>query len=555
MPKKKILIDTSNGVSKLTNTKQTHEEKRWIIYLRVSTDQQKKDWHGIENQEANCRKWAKEHWVEIVAVFKDEGISWNSITDRKDFIKAISFLKEQNNKFTTIQYFICDSTSRFSRNHKIEKTYELVWEVQATGAELVAVSYWGVVDMESEMGIMKSWFSFLIDSLESKRGQTRVMNGMKWRMLNGYRTFAQPPLGYQFQAVKALDKTNKILVTKEPDATIITEWLTMFADGKLITKQELYSFFQEKKLASNSKYNKTGRLHLSIIDRLLDPWKLLVYAGYLTYPDRGITDIIPAKHKALISMNDMERILIRLWKYKNVTNMKTVEYGENANDYPLRWVLYCPVCDKKMTWWASKSHTKDLHYYYWCNNKNCSIYKKTLRREELHNEMKDLIEEITPPREIATLAEKIFNSIWKDKRDLREKNMSSDKERIKEVEKHMETLMDKILTITNPTVEREAQKRYEALNEEKNQLLEKLEYDPLWEMEKLNLLNDVKTILINPVTLWNKWDHNMKKLLINVLFNGKVYYTKNQGYQTPDLTALHKLFQALKGNKCSNGGP
>lgn len=355
-------------------------------------------------------------------------------------------------------------------------------------------------------------------------------------------------------SIKDKDYRDKSNLKKKPDATIITEWLTMFADGKLITKQELYKYFQERKLASNSKYNKTGRLHLSIIDRLLDPWKLLVYAWYLTYPDRGITDIIPAKHTALISMNDMERILIRLGKYKNVTNMKTTEYWDNANDYPLRGVLYCPVCDKKMTWWASKSHTKDLHYYYWCNNKNCSIYKKTLRRELLHNEIKELIEEVAPPREIATLAEKIFNKIWKEKKELRERNMSSDKERIKELEKQMETLMNKILTITNPTVEREAQKRYEILNEEKIQLLEKLTYDPLWEMERLNLLNDVKTILINPVTLRDIWDHNMKKLLIYVLFNGKLYYTKNQGYQTPDLTALYKLFQALKGNKCANGG-
>lgn len=553
MPRKRIPIDTTNGVAKVRIETQTKEQKKGIIYLRVSTEQQKKDGHGLENQEANCKRRAKENSVEIIGTYRDEWISGSSVTDRKDFLRAIKFLQEQNKKVTNIHYFICDSTSRFSRNHKIEKTYELVWEVQQTGAELVAVSYGGVVDTESEMGMMQAGFSFLVDSLESKRWQTRVMNGMKWRMMNGYRTFAQPPVGYTFEAVKNGEKVNKILIRKEPDAKIISEWLEMFADGKLISKQDIYNYFQQNQLASNSKLNKTWRLHLSIIDRILDPRKLLVYAGILTYPDRGIYDLIPAKHPALISMNTMERILIKLWKYKNLTNMKTTDYGDNANDYPLRGVLFCPLCDKKMTGWASLSHTKDLHYYYGCNNKKCAIYKKTLKREQLHSEIKELIEDITPPREIATLTEKIFNKLWEEKKTLRNTSLHWDKNRLKDIEKQMEQLMDKILTINNPTVEREAQRRYEILNEEKNQINEKLQYDPLGDTEMVNLINDVKTILLNPLTLRDRGDHNMKKLLITVLFNGRIYYTKNQGYQTPDLSALYKLFLALKQSNNVNG--
>ncbi len=555
MPRKRISVDLSKGVMNIGGKASNSEQKKGIIYLRVSTEQQKKDWHGLENQEANCRKRAEEHDVEVIALYKDEWISGNSINDRKDFLKAITLLQEQNKKITNIHYFICDSTSRFSRNHKIEKTYELVWEVQKTGAELVAVSYGWVVDTQSESGMMQAWFSFLIDSIESKRWQTRVMNWMKWRILNGYRTFAQPPAWYQFESIKNWEKINKILIRREPDAKIISEGLEMFADGKLISKQDLYNYFQQNQLASNSKLNKTWRLHLSIIDRILDPRKLQVYAGFLTYPDRGIYDLIPAKHPALISMNTMERILIKLGKYKNLTNMKTTEYGNNANEYPLRGVLFCPVCDKKMTGRASTSHTKDLHYYYWCNNKKCSIYKKTLRRDLLHTEIKELIKDITPPREVAILAEKLFNQIWEEKKTQRNTSLHWDKNRLKDIENQMEQLMDKLLTTNNPTIEREAQKRYETLNEEKNQINEKLQYDPLGNTERINLINDVKTILLNPLTLRENGDHNMKKLLITVLFNGKLYYTKNQGYQTPEVSALYRLFEVLSDSKSTNGGP
>lgn len=522
------------------------EQKLGCIYLRVSTDQQKKDWHSIESQEINCKKRADQNNIKIIWVWKDEWISGNSIQDRKEFMKAIHFLKDKNKKTINVHYFICDSTSRFSRNHKIEKTYELVWEVQKTGAELVAVSYGGIVDTDSEMGMMQAGFSFLIDSLESKRWQTRVMNGMKSRMLNGYWTFAIPPLWYKFESVKTGDKTNKILIPNEPDYSILANWLSMFWDGKIITKQELYLFLQDSNITSNSKYNKTWKLHLSIIDRILEPRKLLVYAWYLTYPDRWIHEKIPAKHKPLITVPTMEKILKRLGKHKNITNMKTNKYWSNINEYPLRWILFCPACDKKMTGRASKSQTGDLHYYYWCNNNKCSMFKKTLRREKLHTELRNILLDITPSKNITQSTERIFKQIRNNKRSLREDSLHRDKDRVKAIEKEMATLMDKILTINNPIFEKEAAKRYELLEEEKNQLIEKSGYDPLRDTEMLNLLQEAQAVITNPVSIWDIADHNMKKLLINLLFKGKLYYDKKMECYTFEVSLIYELFKQQK---------
>jgi site-specific DNA recombinase len=428
MAKKKLIITEDWTLLNLNTIQQNHKQDKlkWIIYLRVSTDQQRLEWHWIESQETNCLRWAKDNNVEIVKMYKDEWISGNSSNERKWFMQAIDFIKEQNRKHTAINYFICDSTSRFSRNRKIEKTYELVGEVHQTWAELVAVSYGGVVDTQSELWMIQAWFSFLMDSLESKRWQTRVTNWMRARILGGYWTFSQPPTWYKFETeishtYAQKHKRNKVLVRKEPEATILSQWLEMFWDWRLISKQDLYNFLCERGMKSNSKYNKSGKLHLSIIDRLLDPQKLYVYAWYLIYPNWWINDLIEAKHPALISLDTMKKILNKLWKYKWLANMKTNNYWANANEYPLRWVLYCTECHKKMTWWASIWQNKWVHYYYGCNTKWCPLFKKTLRREQLHKEFEQIIAEINPPERIGNLVEKMFDKIWNEKKQNRRK--------------------------------------------------------------------------------------------------------------------------------------
>jgi hypothetical protein len=135
------------------------------------------------------------------------------------------------------------------------------------------------------------------------------------------------------------------------------------------------------------------------------------------------------------------------------------------------------------------------------------------------------------------------------------KAKQTERETIKILEKQMEAVLEKILTIQNPLIQKELENKYEELNSEKNTITEKLWIDPFNDLTKLNLLNDVKSIILNPLTIWEVWDHNMKKLLVTILFNGKIYYTKNQGYSTPDLTALYKLFQAFAGSNFLRGGP
>ncbi len=71
------------------------------------------------------------------------------------------------------------ATSRFSRSPEINRAFDMVARVEMTGGKLVAVGNGGVQETETEEGLIGLTLNFLVDALESKRGQKRVRYGQK----------------------------------------------------------------------------------------------------------------------------------------------------------------------------------------------------------------------------------------------------------------------------------------------------------------------------------------------------------------------------------------
>jgi len=83
-----------------------------IVYARVSTQNQAEKETPIESPISQCLKYAQEKGIEIVAIFKDEGIS-GSTDKRLHFQEAISYAIKHK-----IDAFIVFDTSRFARNRE-----------------------------------------------------------------------------------------------------------------------------------------------------------------------------------------------------------------------------------------------------------------------------------------------------------------------------------------------------------------------------------------------------------------------------------------------------
>ena len=65
-----------------------------IAYLRVSTDKQAEEGYGLDVQEADVRRWAKDNGHKIIAVLSDEGVSGsNGLDTREALPDALAALK------------------------------------------------------------------------------------------------------------------------------------------------------------------------------------------------------------------------------------------------------------------------------------------------------------------------------------------------------------------------------------------------------------------------------------------------------------------------------
>lgn len=53
------------------------------------------------------------------------------------------------------------------------------------------------------------------------------------------------------------------------------------------------------------------------------------------------------------------------------------------------------------------------------------------------------------------------------------------------------------------------------------------------------LISNTKAILINPKFIWDLNNLELQRMLINILFSGKIYYNKKTGFQTPEIPLIY----------------
>lgn len=529
----------------IQETKKDLAGKKGIIYARVSTDEQKTKWGWIAAQIIECERWAKENWVEIVhEPFYDEAISWTQ-EHRPNFDEAFELIKQANKNGTVkeIELFIVANTSRFSRNHDISRNYMKIKELEILWVSLVAVSSWWLVDLDDEMGFIQYNFSAMNDAIESMRWAKRVRNWISWKLKLWLRPFAAIPLWYRREVITQWAKEIKILKLDEELYPILKKWLEDFADWVLYTKQQLYDYFVEHWVKSNSKKNKSWELSGWFVGKILVPRKIYFWGGYIVYPDYGIDTPTLWQHPPVIDEATMYKLLERVSTYNSWFEKK--KYDEDDDDYPLKRIVRCPLCDKAMSKWRSLSKTKAYHHYYWCNNKKCKMFKKSISRDEIHKAVKERLEEITPSKDIIALFDALFKEQWQSERWDEADIIKVKKKEIKDIENRMERISAMLDTITVESLFHKKEIERAELNEKKEQLEYEIADTSFTETQYQRAYNDAKMALFAPAYVREYWDIEMKQLIIRVCFNWVIYYWKDIGCQTPEVSSLYLYFKDI----------
>ncbi len=149
-------------------------------------------------------------------------------------------------------------------------------------------------------------------------------------------------------------------------------------------------------------------------ERLVSREKLLFYSWRIIYPKYGIDDPIPGNREPLISIETAHKILEKLearWIRK--------PRRTPLENYLLRWMLYCPELERPYYSWPStgKDWGKYYHYYLQGDDLNKAQRKRT-QTKFVHQELRELIENISVKKWFIQLIKKVFQFVYSKKNQL-----------------------------------------------------------------------------------------------------------------------------------------
>lgn len=189
--------------------------KRAVSYMRVSTLNQI-DNTSFETQAEKIELHCKLHDIELVDVFKDEGISAKGFETRDDYNRMIDFISDKDNKIDMVLVYKSDRIHRSLKNLMIMIDY-----LQEINIDFISITE--QFDTSTAQGLLFLQMLGSFSEFERKVIAERTKSG---RIANGKRKIhpgGKPPFGYKLE--------NKIYKVNEQEAKIVREIFRLRSKG------------------------------------------------------------------------------------------------------------------------------------------------------------------------------------------------------------------------------------------------------------------------------------------------------------------------------------
>lgn len=347
------------------------------LYVRVSTDEQKKKGYSPIEQEDRLLKHCELNNIKIKGIFREDFSAKNF--NRPEWKKLITEIKKKRSDEENSILFI--KWDRFSRN--IEYAYEMIGILRKYNAVAMAIDQ-PIDFMVPESTVMLAVY-LSIPEAENSRRALNTLNGIRRAKQMG-RYPNKAPIGYL--NLTAPDG-KKFIAPHHPEAELIQWSFQQLA-------KNAYRVDQVRKM-SNAKGLKCSKSRF---------WKLLrnpIYCGYVSLrsTESDEIELIKGIHEALIPE-------LLFYEVQNIINTKRKIVG-NAHEinemFMLRRYLICPVCNRKLSGSFSTGKTKRYPYYH------CTTGCKTrFKADCLNNGYEDKLNQI----ELSSGALKLLGIILED---------------------------------------------------------------------------------------------------------------------------------------------
>ncbi len=498
-------------------------KQKALIYCRVSSERQKNEGHGLDGQEHRCREYARSKEYEVEEVFRDSFTGGGDFMKRPAMRELLNYVDKNSHKEYVV---IFDDLKRFARDTIFH--WNLRREFRARGLKPECLNF--NFDDSPEGAFVETVFAAQ-GQLEREQNKRQVIQKQKARLERGYWPFYHPP-GY-----RAINNPihGKLLAPVQPEAKIIKQAFEGFASNRFQEQVDVQKFLTQEGFGGGRK------IYLGMVGKLL---RRAIYAGYIEYPDWEV-ERREGHHEPLISKEVFARVQEKL-----SGKLKTFSRRDTREDFALRGFVLCPECSQPFTAsWTTKKRKNYRIGYYRCKTAGCSLKNKNINKTVIDKQFEELLSGIKPKSAILKLTQAIFIKAWNDRVSTAEIRKSATAKELEVVEGEIAALARRAAKTGSEEALGAYEREIEALGKKAASLREKLGG---LEKPKINFetaLNMVFEFIKNPHNKWVNGDLATKRLLLKVVFESKIRYSKENGFETANLALPLRVFEHFAVSK------
>ena len=321
------------------------QEKKVIagLYPRVSTEDQSRFGHSLDEQECKLKQLCEFKGYEIYKIYREEGVSAKN-TNRPKFQEMIEDMK--NGKINKIIVYKLDRLTR-----SIQDLEVICSMLEEYNCELESVAE--EINTGNANGKFFIRMLTILAQLEIERTSERTKFGLVGAIKKGHIP-SRAPLGYK--------RENKKLVINHIEEEVVRRIFNLYLEGKSVCS--ICQTFNEENVLNRHWATTT-------VDKLLSNQ---IYIGNMEYNKRKKENIQLFENVVPAIIDKTTFAMVQKRKEKNLKNYK------RKRTYIFMQKIYCPRCHKIMGGESSTSHTGDKHNYYKCNNCKKRISEKKIEK-------------------------------------------------------------------------------------------------------------------------------------------------------------------------------
>ena len=511
---------------KTTINKTSLENREGLVYCRVSSKRQETEGSGLISQGGRCVSELSKLNVPHLKTFSDSFSGGGDFMKRPALREMLEFIDANPYKKFIVVF---DDISRFARD--VFFHIKLKLEFKKRDVILKCLNY--NFD-ESEEGEFAELIHAGKAELDRKQNRRKVIQKQKSRLELGYWAFASKK-GYK----QAKNPEHGTLSIPTLESKILKEVLEGFSLGRFQRKIDACKFLVEKEFWTKQKPEK-------YIDKFTKIARDCFYVGDIEYLQWEVSRR-KGKHQGII---DIRTFNLNQKRLDNEGLGKRIR-NDISNDFPLRSLIACENCFKALTGAWCKGRNKKYPYYF-CQNKNCMSYGKSIKKEDVELNFNSFLKKKKLKVGFSKILNVIFEKAWAEEVSDYKKTVYTINGKITILEEKIYQLTDRLISAKTDVLQMAYESQIENAQKELNKLkkLGNMKTDLI--VPYRTALEKANTLLRNPYKIWNKMDVIEKQRLFYFIFETKIVYSNKYGYRTAEKPYSITLFEEFANTNSSD---